>query len=176
MRGLSSKLAVLLGLLAVLMVGVSPVTQADETDNRNVLDFQGVDTYYYTTWRQGTGDCNNAWKLINSQYQFHRDYSARWVTVRKFSATEQLSHSCTGNVVSELIDESHDACFGCNGTSANWSRLYSYNPSWPYIRRADLAMAHTVLKVTVKQPMNSSVVVLGKFCRASFRLGTTPCP
>lgn len=176
MRARSAVVAVLTGLLMILMLGASPVTRADETDNRHVPNFKGVDTYYWTTWRKGKGDCRFAWKLINSQYRFHRDYRARYVKVREFRAAKSLSSSCAGNSVHKILKHSHHACFGCNGNSPNWSRTYSYNFKWPYINRADFAMAHTMLKVAVKRPMNSSTQVIGRFCRSSFRLGTTPCP
>jgi hypothetical protein len=160
----------------LLVGGLLPASASAETDNRDVLNFKGVDTYFSVTWQRGSGNCRNAWKIQNAQYRFHRDKSARFVRVREFRMAQQYSSNCSGSAEMRKLSDSHDACFGCNGNGPNWSRLYSYSPGWPYMLPADFAFQQVMLKVAIRQPMSSSVVTLGRFCRSSQRFGGSPCP
>lgn len=169
-------------LLCLLVIAASVVSwggeaqAADEVDNRNVYDFHKVDTYFSTTYRLGTGDCKGNYKIINAQYRFNRKVVDRYVKVQQFRMFSAASANCSGNeFLNRKFETSHDACFGCNGTTNKWSRTYSYSPGWPYQRRGDWAILHTKLRVQVRAPGSSSVVNLGSFCKGTYRFGDHPC-
>jgi hypothetical protein len=152
------------------------VAGAEEKDVRNKLDFHGVDTYFSVTYKRGSGNCANAYKITHAHYEFHRDYAKRSAFVKKFRLAEQNTWNCAGTEpLNRVIDESHWACFGCNGKPPNWSRSYYYAPSWPLQLPGEFAVQHGLLRVRVYYQGDSQSNFLGAFCRGTFRFGGNPC-
>jgi hypothetical protein len=176
-----SRVVSLLSALAVVLatlVATTPSEAADDIDPRNKLNFKKVDTYFSITWRRGKGSCSNGYKLKSASYRFHRDVPARYVRAR-VTLAQGYVYSCAGAPQNRKIDNAHNACFGCNGNGRNWSRSYTYAPDWPYVSAPSgddaFGYQHARLRVTVKKPANSSTLTLGRFCRASMRVGGNPC-